>query len=985
MKKHKIKNIYGFTLVELIIVITILAILATISFVSFQSYTGNSRDSNKITTLKTIQIGLDIFYVWSGKYPLPDGEITPWEIDEVEVAQKWVIWENISHLLKLSQIPTDPLTKDLYSYGVLLDQSEYQIGTTLESAIAQKSLWNTAYAKNPQARVIWNYKWYIQYKHANQTFVANIPSLLFHFDEATSNLLDWNQVYYVVDKNKNLPYAIGSTPTNHIPWSQTVKEIYGSGSSLTNIDITSVKEAKTREEKLIAIETLSNLADFWITTPEDFLNVVEKKPLPQSQTSNGNPNPPQEENNDGFCPENPTDSSYFTFSNGTITAYSDEWPKDVIIPCEIGGVSVTTIWASAFMNKWLTSVIIPNSVINIWAQAFNNNQLTSVKIPNSVTGLNWIWIFRFNQLTSVTLSSGITAIPNNTFADNHITSINIPPSVTIIWANAFLNNQLSSVVIPNWVTTINNSAFSGNQLTSVTLPSTLASIVWTTPFWGVTSFTNYDGYTSPYAYVPYESGIKILTYAWTPPTNFVLPESINGKSVTAIWTQAFYQKDLSSVIIPSSVELIQTSAFIINKITSVKILNPNTIIENSAFQSQTFSPWLWVISYASETQKNTYHTTTYVDTVKFPYAVVWEDTSWLPTLNCPENPTDSQYFTFMNDAITNYSNDGPKDVVIPCQINWRYVTSINGGFINKGLTSVIIPSSVTSIGDLAFLSNQLTSVTIPNSVTSIGNSVFANNQLTSVTIPDSVTSIGNEAFLNNQLTSVTIPDSVTSIGTSAFHTNKITSVSLSKSLTSLPNNIFYENKLTSVTIPDSVTSIWNNAFYRNELTTLVLPDSVVTLGLSAFSWNKLSSVIISDSVTTIGNGAFNGNYQLATLQLWNSVTTIGNNAFMSGLLTSLTIPNSVTSIGSNAFNGNSLTSITIPASVTSIWADAFRNTRLTSIIILNPETTIWSNAFTNQTNSLWSGTVTYASEAQRNTYHNTGYVDTAKLPTAVVQ
>ena len=46
--------------------------------------------------------------------------------------------------------------------------------------------------------------------------------------------------------------------------------------------------------------------------------------------------------------------------------------------------------------------------------------------------------------------------------------------------------------------------------------------------------------------------------------------------------------------------------------------------------------------------------------------------------------------------------------------------------------------------------NQLTSVIIPNSVTSIGNYAFGHgNQLTSVVIPDSVISIGEGAFYGN--------------------------------------------------------------------------------------------------------------------------------------------------------------------------------------------------------------------------------------------
>jgi len=75
---------------------------------------------------------------------------------------------------------------------------------------------------------------------------------------------------------------------------------------------------------------------------------------------------------------------------------------------------------------------------------------------------------------------------------------------------------------------------------------------------------------------------------------------------------------------------------------------------------------------------------------------------------------------------------------------------------NTEITNLVIPNSVTSIGDLAFrYCSSLTSVTIPNSVTSIGNSAFTScSGLTSITIPNSVTSIGSYAFNCENLATV---------------------------------------------------------------------------------------------------------------------------------------------------------------------------------------------------------------------------------------
>ena len=90
----------------------------------------------------------------------------------------------------------------------------------------------------------------------------------------------------------------------------------------------------------------------------------------------------------------------------------------------------------------------------------------------------------------------------------------------------------------------------------------------------------------------------------------------------------------------------------------------------------------------------------------------------------------------------------------------------------SGLTSLTLPSSVTSIGDNAFSGcSGLTSLTLPSSVTWIGWDAFTGcSGLTSLTIPSSVTSIDGYAFDGCRgLTSLTIPSGVTSIGKWAFY------------------------------------------------------------------------------------------------------------------------------------------------------------------------------------------------------------------------
>ena len=202
--------------------------------------------------------------------------------------------------------------------------------------------------------------------------------------------------------------------------------------------------------------------------------------------------------------------------------------------------------------------------------------------------------------------------------------------------------------------------------------------------------------------------------------------------------------------------------------------------------------------------------------------------------------------------------------------------------IQKHITSVVVESGVTSIGNYAFQNcTGLTSVSLPGSLMSIGSGAFGGcTGLTSITISDSVTSIGNYAFQNcTGLTSVSLPGSLMSIGSGAFSScANLTSVSLPGSLTSIGSSAFSGcASLTSVTIPDSVTSIGDSTFYNcANLTSVSLPGSLTGIGDKTFcGCTKLKELRIPSGVTTINPSALAGCSNLGTIY-WDAANAVFN-------------------------------------------------------------------------------------------------------------
>ena len=175
----------------------------------------------------------------------------------------------------------------------------------------------------------------------------------------------------------------------------------------------------------------------------------------------------------------------------------------------------------------------------------------------------------------------------------------------------------------------------------------------------------------------------------------------------------------------------------------------------------------------------------------------------------------------------------------------------------RSLTSLTLPSGVTSIGDYAFSGcRSLTSLTLPSSVTSsIGRWVF-----------DGCYNLKEcNYFIDSDLE------------TYLAHTHDWGYIPVDEIK-------YYHNgqELTKLEIPSGVDKIGSYSFYKGvNLTSLTLPSSVTTIGYSAFrGCSGLTSLTLPSSVTSIGDSAFEGCSGLTSIYVsWESPLPINASIF----------------------------------------------------------------------------------------------------------
>lgn len=290
---------------------------------------------------------------------------------------------------------------------------------------------------------------------------------------------------------------------------------------------------------------------------------------------------------------------------------------------------------------------------------------------------------------------------------------------------------------------------------------------------------------------------------------------------------------------------------------------------------------------------------------KIGYQAFWECSN-LTKINIPQNVS-----SFGDDAF--YCCTG--EITISCNIPHYERSYTDSPFRGSRFSKIIIQDGVTSIGSNAFRHHHyVRSIVIPTSVTTIGKYAFTScDRLEEIecdfvsddgkciivngtlrffapfgikeyTIPEEVSFIESSVFYSCQeLEKVTIPSSVKHIGNSAFGCSyNLKEIIISEGVETIGSNAFYKTAITSITFPHSVKSIGSavvcgcenlseiKGAFASVDNKYICVDNVF-IGLAQAGVTEFE---IPEGITTIGDGAFDWTYNLEKITLPSTINKI---------------------------------------------------------------------------------------------------------------
>ena len=448
----------------------------------------------------------------------------------------------------------------------------------------------------------------------------------------------------------------------------------------------------------------------------------------------------------------------------------------------------------------LESITFPSTKLESIGSLYHCDLIESLVIPDCVTYFGGCSVCE--KLISVTLPDNLNSVPSFTTCSS-LVEINIPSKAKNF--GKFTNcSSLKSITIPSGVSALEENAFKGCDALEKVYITDMAA-------WCGIEFNN--EYSNPLYYA------KELY--------------LNNEKVT-------------DVVVPGTVAKVKSYAF----------------YNYSALQSVTFSEGVTTIGAYAFQECTSLSSVTMASTVNnIGLAAFWK---------C-DNITKvsiSNIASWCNISFPNW-NSNPLYYAKHLYLNDQEIVDLN------------VPAGVTSIGSYAFINCEgLTNVVLPNSLVSIGNNAFAYTGLSIVDVPATVSSIGSNAF--SDVLNIRYLGGATGAPWGARSVNGYKEGDL----------IFEDDTKGNILTCDPDVE-----------GTIEIPNSVKTISAAAFSGcKKVTAITLPDGLDSIAESAFYFCFALNTINIPATVRTIGQQAFTGCFsLTSVAIPSTDISIGYLAF------------------------------------------------------------------------------------
>lgn len=380
---------------------------------------------------------------------------------------------------------------------------------------------------------------------------------------------------------------------------------------------------------------------------------------------------------------------------------------------------------------------------------------------------------------------------------------------------------------------------------------------------------------SCFAFTPATGTITDYYYT-TPgcPSKVKIPSTIGGVAVTTIGASALASSNLTKIYVPSSITSVAAGAFSSNNFTDGVIWNANINTAGDGTTGPFGSSSVASIIFGGNVTK--------IPSQIFKWSNVTSSSLVIP----------DTIATIGAEAFR--GNVNIHSITVPSSVTSVGCNAFGGTNLTGG---VVWNANIDSVGDQntsPFASSNAASVTFGSNVTKIPNYLFmwGNVTFTSIVVPSTITSIGNAAFRGNtNIHSVTIPSSVNSVASNAFGG------------TNLTGGVVWNANITTV-------GDVNVGPFAGANAASVTFGNITKIPRYLFMWGTttMTSVTIPSTVTTIGEAAFRGDSSITSINtVPNSVTLIESNAFGGTGLTSVTIDNY---LGGVTIGGGGLNNVT---------------------------------------------------------------------------